>query len=217
MNYSEGASGIAVSSDKNLLYFDVADGTSQARKMINSPINNIAPVGKWSFIVLTNSGVEEAGGLKLYKNSAILVGNTTGAETVRWSENYTLLGWGQRDHFKGLIAEVRIYDRALDTTEIEALYSGQDVTGSLRGYWKLDETSGNTAHDSSGNGNNGLRKGPVWYVGGDIVDETGSFGTGAYSLDITGLKSNTYYRIRAFAENALGTGYGDVVTCKTPA
>jgi len=218
-SYPNGLSGIAISRYQNSLVFDVADGTNAARRTISPLISNIAPAGQWSFIVLTNSGVAEAGGLQLYRNNAVPVGNTTGAATVRWLGNSTTLGGGSgRNYFKGIVGEVRIYDRALTTTEIQTLYQGQDVTGNLRGYWKLDEGSGLTAYDSSGNGNNGtLVHGPVWSTGGDIVDETGDFGTGTYSLDITGLKPDTWYRIMAFAENGLGTGYANVVTCKTPA
>jgi hypothetical protein len=220
MSYASGLSGISITRYQTSLVFDVADGTNATRRTMSPSITDIAPVGQWSFIVLTNSGVAAAGGLKLYRNNAVPVGNTTGAATVRWSENYTRLGrsqWGG-GYFKGIIGEVRIYDRALNATEIQALYHGQDVTGSLRGYWKLDEGAGTIAYDSSGHGNNGiLFNGPVWFIGGSSVSETGNFGSGAYSLDITGLVPNTWYRIMAFAENGLGTGYGNVVTYKTPA
>ena len=38
--------------------------------------------------------------------------------------------------------------------------------GDLAGYWKFDESSGNIASDSSGNGNNGtLENGPAWVNG----------------------------------------------------
>jgi hypothetical protein len=37
--------------------------------------------------------------------------------------------------------------------------------GSLVGYWKFDETSGSTAYDSSGNGNNGNVNGSTWTTG----------------------------------------------------
>jgi hypothetical protein len=219
--YEAGLSGITISRYTDKLYFDVADGTNAARRMITPLISDIAPVGQWSFIVLTNSGVAEAGGLKLYRNNAVPVGNTTGAASVRWLKSYATIGGDLSDpttRFKGITSEVRIYDRALNAAEIQALYTGQDVTGSLRGYWKLDEGSGLVAYDSSGNGNNGtLVNGPVWFTSSDIVDETGTFGSGAYSLPITGLVPDTWYRIMAFAENGLGTGYGNVVTCKTPA
>lgn len=215
--YASGLSGISITGYADKLYFDVADGTNQARRTIARNITDIAPVGQWSFIVLTNSGLAEAEGLKLYRNSAVPVGNTTGAASVRWLDNWIRLGYGYGyDYYKGIVGEVRIYDRALDTTEIIDLYNGQDVTGDLRGYWKFDEGAGTKAYDSSGNDNNGtLINSPVWFTGGDIVSETGNFGTGIYSLDITDLKPGTSYRIMAFADNALGTGYGNVVSWKT--
>jgi len=44
--------------------------------------------------------------------------------------------------------------------------SGQPPQGGLVGYWKFDEGSGNTAADSSGNGNTGtLINGPLWVDG----------------------------------------------------
>ena len=43
----------------------------------------------------------------------------------------------------------------------------------------------------------------------------GSYGTGAYSKTISGLNSNISYRVRAYAINTAGTGYGTTVTCTT--
>ncbi len=60
-----------------------------------------------------------------------------------------------KDHFRGEIDDLRIYGRALTDPEIEDLFNGVDVAAGLVGHWKFDEASGNTASDSSGNGNNG--------------------------------------------------------------
>lgn len=49
----------------------------------------------------------------------------------------------------------------------------------------------------------------------NAVFEDGQFGTGEYSLVITGLKPDTSYRVRAFVENEAGISYGNTVTCKT--
>lgn len=231
VNYADNLSGIAIiryyddQTGLDELFFDVADEAHEARRTIRAPINNIAPAEEWSFIVLTNSGVAEPEGLKLYRNSAVLIDSTTGAERVQWSGNHSALGFNStiaRESFKGIINEVRIYGRALTKAEIKSLYDGQGVTGDLRGFWKLDEGSGDTAYDSSGNGNDGSLTGdPEWVfadrdlTGGDIVYETGKFGTGAYSLNITGLEPDTWYRIMAFAENKLGISYGNVVSCET--
>lgn len=46
-----------------------------------------------------------------------------------------------------------------------------DITSNLVAHWKLDETSGTTAADSSGNGYNGT------YVNSPTLNQTGAFGT----------------------------------------
>jgi len=66
--------------------------------------------------------------------------------------------------FKGIIDEVRIYNRALSATEIQEHYNGTftDESG-LVGLWHFDEGSGTNATDASGNGNNGtLINNPQW-------------------------------------------------------
>ena len=95
---------------------------------------------------------------------------------------------GSFDFFSGAIDDVRIYNRALNASEIQALYQAQTPScgdGSCNGaetcsscpgdcgtcpepiaHWKLDEGSGTTASDSSGNGNTGtLLNGPSWTTG----------------------------------------------------
>ncbi|MBP9758887.1 prepilin-type N-terminal cleavage/methylation domain-containing protein [Candidatus Dojkabacteria bacterium] len=65
--------------------------------------------------------------------------------------------------FPGKIDEFRVYGRALSASEVKALY---EYTPPPVAQWKLDETSGTTASDSSGNGNNGtLTNGPTWVAG----------------------------------------------------
>lgn len=48
-----------------------------------------------------------------------------------------------------------------------------------------------------------------------VTYEDGSFGTGTYSLSITGLTAGTSYRVRAYAVNSKGTGYGTTVQTAT--
>ena len=59
--------------------------------------------------------------------------------------------------FPGQIDDVRIYDRVLSASEILELYN--DSNSALVGHWKLDETSGTIAVDSSGNGYHGTTSG----------------------------------------------------------
>ena len=61
--------------------------------------------------------------------------------------------------FGGRIDDVRIYDTPLNATEIAAL-AAVAPTG-LVGHWKLDETSGTTVNDSSGNNNGTYDDGPT--------------------------------------------------------
>jgi hypothetical protein len=67
---------------------------------------------------------------------------------------------------------VRCRDAALNanTTDFTIAFSiaasGTDILSNLSGYWNLDETSGGSAADSSGNNNLGtLANGPVWTSG----------------------------------------------------
>ncbi|MFB0555735.1 MAG: LamG-like jellyroll fold domain-containing protein, partial [Phycisphaerae bacterium] len=97
--------------------------------------------------------------------------------------------------YDGLLDDVRIYDRALSAAEILELASPPGPVG----HWTLDEGSGTTAYDSSGNGNDGTIVGnPTWIAGvmGTALEFHGlgaPGGGGDYidcgndvSLDITG-------------------------------
>jgi hypothetical protein len=60
--------------------------------------------------------------------------------------------------FKGRMARQFFMDRALSEEEIYGMYISKITPNdsSLKGYWKLDENTGTTAVDSSGNGNDGV-------------------------------------------------------------
>ena len=91
--------------------------------------------------------------------------------------------------------------------------------------------SATTASQTTGNGNitatggeNATERGFCYMQGtsGDpttandtVADTGGSYGTGSFSKDITGLSSGTSYRVRAYAINGGGTGYGTTVTVLT--
>ena len=61
--------------------------------------------------------------------------------------------------------------------------------------------------------NYGLTKTPTWTV----KDEVGGYGTGAYSKALSDLQSNTYYWIRAYAVNTIGTSYSNWIQFQTAA
>lgn len=72
-------------------------------------------------------------------------------------------------------------------------------------------------------GENCTRRGFCYKVGtsgnpttaDSVAYDDGSFGTGAYTKGLTGLSSGTSYRVRAFAINSAGTGYGTTVQILT--
>ena len=73
------------------------------------------------------------------------------------------------DHFNGSLDEVRLYNRALDSTEVGELVE-LGINDGLIGWWKLDEGSGTEAMDSSGTGNIGFMSDPlpIWTSEGRI-------------------------------------------------
>ena len=48
-----------------------------------------------------------------------------------------------------------------------------------------------------------------------VVYDDGSYGTGSFNKAISGLSAGTSYRVRAYAVNSIGTGYGTTVTVET--
>jgi hypothetical protein len=73
----------------------------------------------------------------------------------------------------GKLDEVRLWNIERTSAQIAANYAIYVSTGStgLIGYWKLDETSGTTANDSTTNAKHGtLTNGPLWrpYDGFDL-------------------------------------------------
>jgi hypothetical protein len=77
------------------------------------------------------------------------------------------------DGWDGILDEVRIYGRSLSDKEVKDLYNF--APGPV-GYWNLDENTGTTANDSSGNANTGT-------VSDSTSWHTGRFGAG---LDMDG-------------------------------
>jgi len=122
---------------------------------------------EWQHIV----GTYDATDLKIYINGRLdkettdscSISNTT-AETVAGAEDD---GSGSTSNFNGLIDEVKIYNYARSQAQIAWEYN----RGAPVGWWKFDECQGNTAYDSSGNGNNGT------ITAGDTSGSNDSAGT----------------------------------------
>ena len=126
--------------------------------------HHVAGVYDGSELLLYVDGVEDnavtATGTMDTNNSAVYFGANAGV--------------GGRN-FNGPMSDVYIYDTALSPGAIQTL-----AATSLLAWWKLDESSGTTADDSTANGYDGAISGnPVWQPTGGQID-------GALLLDGTG-------------------------------
>ncbi len=129
--------------------------------------------GNWHYIGLTYDGTTM---------TAYFDGQAIGTKTGSYSIAAGTMNIGDRsdgygEHFNGWIDETRVYNRALKPDEIASLY--RFAPGPV-GYWKMDDGSGSTATDSSGNGNNAALDGSTYWrdgkFGGSLLN---SFSSGS--------------------------------------
>ena len=137
-----------------------------------TPDDIAVSLNQWNHVVSTYDG----NNIKVYINgvegcsrSYSPTGNIDIAESALQIGSYYTFSTGTY-RFKGTIDDVRIYGRALSLTEIQEHYNNiyKNETD-LRGVWHFNEASGDTAFDSSSNGNNG-RLGSS--IGADSYDPT---------------------------------------------
>ncbi len=119
---------------------------------------------KWHFLVGTYDGHT----MKLYIDGRLNASYSI-SKTIKPTQYSVKIGeWAHSDWFSGRIAEVRIYNRTLNDTEIQKLYSlgpGADYAKDGLVLW-LNFGKKN-ANDQSGNGNDGTIYGsPQWVVDG---------------------------------------------------
>ena len=117
----------------------------------------ILPTNEWVHVAVTLSEDTArlyVNGVKQDENTAITysIPDVIGANTWLGRSQYNV-----DPYFAGMLDDVRVYNRALSATEIDLL------ANSLGGWWKLDEGTGTTASDTSGNGYDGtLVNGPIY-------------------------------------------------------
>jgi len=122
--------------------------------------------GNWHHIV----GVYNGSDLLIYVDGVLENTNNIGSITLNSNTNNLYIGSksGAGEYWSGPINEPRIYDRALSAEEIRRNmlnYHNPSKNG-LVGWWRLEEGTGLTAYDQSGNGNHGTLNPttdpPVW-------------------------------------------------------
>ncbi len=129
------------------------------------------PQNKWVQVVATYDGEE----MKLFIDGEEKASKTI-TDSIWTGPSYHLK---IAEGYKGLIDEVRIYNRALSESEIKEHYQGiyKNETG-LVGMWHFDESEGTTVYDSSNMKNNGKIAGVEWVEGksGSALDFSGEKG-----------------------------------------
>jgi hypothetical protein len=117
----------------------------------------LTEIGRWYHFAATFDSSNEA--YAIYVDGKL---ESSGTNPVAMTQQAAaLLSFGTRtgsaEYWQGALRDVRVYNRRLCPTEIAELYG-------LVGHWKLDETSGMTAADSSGLGRNGLVVGTANWI-----------------------------------------------------
>lgn len=168
------------------------------------------PTNTWTHFAATYSTVTGyltfyANGVKIFEELTAVTPDTSSANTAFIGRGAP--GWSPGDHFlDGSMDDVRIYNRALSAGEIANIYgqpsSCTATTANLAGHWTLNETSGSSIADASGNGNTG-----TWNdgTGNDVTEETiaGQDGT---AIDFDGAGDRVSIGSNASIENVFNGG-----------
>ncbi|TWT90856.1 hypothetical protein Mal64_12540 [Pseudobythopirellula maris] len=146
------------------LFFELHDGSLGSRSLTAS---DAVRKDEWAHYVATIDG---SGDAILYRDAEAIASGVTGvpASVLRTNNNIGESNWSSDDFYEGRMADVRLYNRPLSQAEVSDLYG-------LIGRWKLEESSGSTAVDSSGIGNDGTYvNAPTLGVGGTGAASTGT-------------------------------------------
>ena len=116
--------------------------------------------GKWHHVVATWNST--SGAMQVYVDGT-LNGSAAGPTGTRAAPPNLRIGSIQTGasggFFKGALDQVQIYNYVLTSTEVASLYNRTQtqlpVSSGLVAHWKLDETTGSTAADTSPSGFNG--------------------------------------------------------------
>jgi len=132
----------------------------------SNPYWSVTPeVNTWYFICAVYYGTSD-GTMELWVNGEKkATTNNTNRHVDGANEWWVGAAYGEfKAHFAGEIDDVRIYDRALSAEEVrrDMLNYHNPVKNGLVGWWRFEEGTGLTAHDKSGNGNDGTINGATW-------------------------------------------------------
>lgn len=163
-------------------------------------------LGSWNYVVGT---VDGSGLANIYVNgTSVKSGNRQALNTTAGSD--LVIGgnsWNSGNFFNGFMDDVRIYNRAITSTEVSDLYNGKEISSNnLIGHWNLNEGSGTSANDSSGNANTGTMANAVY--SSDTPAATCKIGSIGYRQSDPSGTGTTYITVSAPADVTLSPAIG---------
>lgn len=156
--------------------FIYIDSTGKARfgiydGAIKSVATGVIPIGVWQHVVATFSPTNK---LRIYLNGVLVDSLSAGVGGAETNTGYwrmaasNLAGWTSDPstvYYKGLLDEGFVTHSELTATEVMNVFTGSVAPSALTSpklYWKMDEGSGTTATDSSGQSNTGTIAGATY-------------------------------------------------------
>ena len=127
--------------------------------------NNSWSLGVWYHVAGT---IDPLNGMKLYIDGVMQSDSDPSTDPTAIGSTMTALGmWGDdfSRYYKGTIDEVRMWNRALSQSEIQAKMCdalNPAIETGIVGYWQLDDGLGIVLNDLSGNGYFGFVNGAIW-------------------------------------------------------
>jgi hypothetical protein len=132
-------------------YFGIENGGYLTLYQSGARANTPLATNQWHHVAVSyQNGVSN-----LYLNGTLV---STGSNTVNTSGTDVGIGFNAGDNpFTGIIDEVKIWDtvRTLENINTSMTNCSQSPETGLVGYWDMNEASGNTISDKSGNNKNG--------------------------------------------------------------
>ncbi len=183
------------------------------------------PTKAWSYLSLTSDGTT----VRLYVNGK-LAGSAPAVNAAGGKGPLQIGGdalWGEGDAFKGLIDNIRLYNRTLSEAEVKAdegrpvgVKAPTATTEAATGIKAAEATLKGSVNPNGGATTYQFEYGTTTSYGTKVPASPESAGSGtsavALSKAITGLKEGTTYHFRVVATNEAATVEGEDKTFTTP-
>jgi len=183
MHVFDGESSASAVADRNAGFSMFIDDTGELKGRVGTGVSgtskistvsdSVVPTQQWVFLSYTREGASG----RLYINGEFDGSNDElSSGDINWNGHayehdcYEIgRHWqnGELSFFNGTIDEVAVYSRALNSSEIAALYHEHSLKLNLTAHWTFDENIGDVAYDETDNHNDGTIYGATWTNGID--------------------------------------------------